>query len=94
MDTELMSTTISSRISRTARSLNTSMWFSMSIKKYKDLHIEKSTSENDLGVAPRSTPEQQSVADSGFIEFEDALVDKARNIPEGNVESRVAPPTP
>ena len=31
--------------------------------------------------------EQQSVADSEFVELEDALVNKARNIPEGNVES-------
>ena len=27
-------------------------------KTYKDLQTERNTSENDLGVAPRSTPEQ------------------------------------
>ena len=51
-------------------------------KTYKDLQMEWSTSENNLGVAPRSTPEQQSVVDSKFVELEDALVNKARNIPE------------
>ena len=40
-------------------------------------------------MAPRSTPEQQSAAALEFIELEDALVDKAWNIPEGNVKSRV-----
>jgi len=50
--------------------------------------------ENDLGVAPQSTPEQQSDANSEFVELEDALVDNARNIPKENVESRVAHPTP
>ena len=38
-------------------------------------------------VEPQSTPEQQGVADLEFIKLEDASVDKARNIPEGNVES-------
>jgi len=56
-------------------------------KTYKDLQTERSTSDNDLRVAPRSTPKQQSVADSEFVELEEAPVDKARNIPEGNVES-------
>jgi len=45
-------------------------------KTYKRL-AERSISKNDLIVAPRSTPEQQSAADSEFIELEDAPVDKA-----------------
>ena len=36
----------------------------------------------------------RGAADSKFVELEDAHVDKARNIPEVNMESRVAPPTP
>ena len=56
--------------------------------------MERSTSEDDLGVVPRSTPEQQGVADSEFIELEDAPADKARNILKGNEEFRVAPLTP
>ena len=60
---------------------------------YKDLQTERSTSEDDRGVAPRSTPEQQGDADSEFTELEDALVDKAQNILEGNIKSRVAPLT-
>ena len=63
-------------------------------KPNKDLQTERSTSENDLGVAPRSSSEQQSAADTEFIELEDSPVDKTRNIPEGNMESRVAPLTP
>ena len=50
--------------------------------------------EDDTGVAPRNTPEQQGAADSEFVKLEDALMDKARNIPEGNMESRVASLTP
>jgi len=50
--------------------------------------MERSTSEDEPGVAPRSTPEQQGAADSEFVELEDALMDKARNIAEGNVEPR------
>jgi len=61
---------------------------------YKDLQLERSTLEDDLGMAPRSTLEQQCAADLEFIELEDAPLDKARNILEGHVESRVAPPTP
>jgi len=61
---------------------------------YKDLQTKRSTLENDLGVAPRSTPDQQGVADSEFIKLEDAPIEKTRNIPEGGVESRIAPPTP
>jgi len=57
------------------------------------LQTERSTSENDPRVAPWST-EQQGVADSEFVELEDAPVDKAQNIPEGNMECRVAPLTP
>jgi len=45
--------------------------------------MERSTSENDLKVAPRSTPEQQGVVDLEFVELEDAPVDKTRNIPKG-----------
>ena len=92
MDMKLMSTAIGLENRKILK--HKYVVFNEQKKNYKDLQIERSTSENDLGVAPRSTPEQQSVADSGIIEFEDALVDKARNIPEGNVESRVAPPTP
>ena len=45
-------------------------------------------------MAPQSTFKQQCTADLGFIELEDAPMDKARNIPEENVESRVASLTP
>ena len=61
---------------------------------YKDLQMERSVSENDLGVAPRSNPEQQSVANLEFVELKDAPVDNARNNPKGNMESRVAHSTP
>jgi len=41
-------------------------------KMYKDLLMEMSTSEKDLAVPPRSTPEQQSsVVDSEFGELDD-----------------------
>ena len=56
--------------------------------------MERNTSENDLEVAPQSTLEQQSAANSKFVELEDAPVDKTWNIPEGNIESCVAPLTP
>jgi len=56
-------------------------------KTYKDLQMKRNTSESDLGVEPRSTLEQQGVAHSEFVELEDASMGKARNIPEGNVES-------
>jgi len=61
---------------------------------YKDLQMEMSTSENNLRVAPQSTLTQQSAADSEFVKLKDAPMDKARNIPEGIVESRVPPLTP
>jgi len=63
-------------------------------KSYKDLHTERSTSEDDPEMAPWSTPKQQGDANSEFVELEDAPVDKARNIPKGDVEPRVAPLTP
>jgi len=63
-------------------------------KMYKDLQTERSTLKNDLGVAPQSTPEQQSTGNLEFVELEDAPVDKARNILKGDVESQVEPPTP
>ena len=63
-------------------------------KTYKDLQMERNTTKDDPRVAPRSTPEQQGVADSEFIELEDTPADKARNILKGNVEFRVAPLTP
>ena len=63
-------------------------------KTYKDLQTKRSTSEDDPGVAPRSTPELQGTADSEFVELEDAPMDKVQNIPKGNVESQVVPPTP
>jgi len=49
--------------------------------------MKRSTSENNLGVAPQSTPEQEGAADSEFVELEDAPMDKTQNITEGNVES-------
>jgi len=45
-------------------------------KIYKNLQTERSTSKRDLGVASRSTPEQQNVADLEFFELEDASMDK------------------
>ena len=48
--------------------------------------MERSTSENDLKVAPRSTPEQQGVVDLEFVELEDAPVNKAQNISEENMK--------
>ena len=61
---------------------------------YKDLLTERSTSEKDPGVAPRSTTEQQDAADLEFVELDDVPVKKARSISEGNEEFRVEPPTP
>jgi len=63
LDTELMSTVIGSGIPRTARSLcgnrkslrHKDVTFNEQ-KTYKDLQTER-TSENDLRVAPRSSPE-------------------------------------
>ena len=63
-------------------------------KMYKDLLTEWSTSEKDPEVAPRSTPEQQDVADSEFVELDDVPVKKVRSILEENEELRVEPPTP
>ena len=63
-------------------------------KTYKDLQTEWITSKDDPMVALRSTPEQQGITYSKFIEFEDASVDKAQNILEKCVESRVATMTP
>ena len=60
---------------------------------YKDL-LTKSTSKKDLKVATRRTFEQQEVADPEFVLLDDAPMEKAQNIPEGNVGSPVAPVTP
>ena len=49
-------------------------------KTYKDLLTERRTSEENLGVAPRSTPEQQNVTDSEFVELDDVPLEKARSI--------------
>ena len=61
-------------------------------KMYKDLLTERSTSEKDPGVAPRSTLEQEDATDSEFIELNDVPLKKVRSIPEGNEELRVEPP--
>ena len=45
-------------------------------KVYKDLLIERSTSEKDPGVASRSTLEQQDAAESEFNELDDVPVKK------------------
>ena len=62
-------------------------------KMYKDL-LTKSTSKKDLKVAPRRTFEQQEVADPEFILLDDAHMEKARNIPKGNMGSPVTPSIP
>jgi len=56
-------------------------------KMYKDLLMERSTSKNEFGVEPWRTPKQQGVADSEFVELDDAPVEKDQNILEGNEES-------
>ena len=61
---------------------------------YKDLLTERSTSEKDLRVASRSTPEQQDAPDSEFIELDGLPIKKVRSILEGNKKLRVEPPTP
>jgi len=48
---------------------------------YKDLLMERSTSEKDLRVASRSTSEQQDAADSEFVKL-DVPVKKVRSIRE------------
>ena len=63
-------------------------------KMYKDLLTERSTSKNDPGVTPHSTPKQRDVADSEFVELDDVLVKKVRSILKGNEELRLGPPTP
>ena len=61
---------------------------------YKDLQKERSTPEKNLGVASRSTLEQQSNAvTSDFVEL-DAPVEKIQSILKGNEESRAEPPNP
>ena len=53
-------------------------------KVYKDLLIEMSVPEKDLGVTPRSTSEQQSRdVDLEFVELDDVPVEKSRSILEG-----------
>ena len=55
---------------------------------YEDLLTERSTQEKDVGVAPRSTSEQQSnVVDSKFVKLDDVLVEKSQSIPKENEES-------
>jgi len=49
----------------------------------KDLRTERSTLENDLGVAPQSTLEQQGAADSVFIKLKVTPMDEAWSILEG-----------
>ena len=63
-------------------------------KMYKDSLTERSISEKDTGVASRSTPEQQDVADSEFVELDDVHVKKVQSNPEGNEELRVEPSSP
>jgi len=53
-------------------------------KMYKDLLTERSTSEKDPKVTPRSTLEQQEAADSEFVEFDDVPMKKDRSIPKEN----------
>jgi len=62
-------------------------------KMYKDLLMEGSTSKKDPGVASRSTPEQQDVADSEFVELDGVPVKMVRSVLEGNEELRVEPTT-
>ena len=63
-------------------------------KMYKDLLMERSTPERDLGVTPWSTREQQrSATDSEFVELNDVPVEKIQSTPKENVESRVEPLT-
>ena len=50
--------------------------------------------ENNLEVAPRSSLEQQDVADSEFVKLDDVLMDKAQNIPKKNVESLITSLSP
>ena len=63
-------------------------------KMYKNLLIERSTSEKDLEGASQSTPEQQDAADSEFVELDDVPVKKIWSSPEGNAELRVEHPIP
>ena len=49
---------------------------------YKDLQTERSNSENDPRVAPRSTLEQQDIEDLEFDELKDAPTNKVHNIPD------------
>ena len=56
-------------------------------KMLKNLQTDRSALEDDPEMAPQSTPEQQGAADLEFVELEDAPVNKAQNILEGNMES-------
>ena len=68
------------------------MWFFQQVEDIQRLADGDEHFEERSQVVPRR--KQQGDVDLEFVELEDTLVDKARNIPERNVKSKVALPIP